>query len=466
MLFDLVRAAREVIASDTQHPSSNLELVHYLKDLLSCIDFELVEQTASVGDRVQANIIGLRGPTTVGDGLILSSPLDTVPYVDRDTWRTCAGEPLEPVLSAGAIFGLGARSGKIDFLCKLKAAAQFQGRPLSRPLYLAGTFGRYHDFLGVRTLLETHLFRAKRVLVGWPTNLELVTTVKSHVVFRFCFTCEAGERSPGGTPLELITRAPCAPSEWPGLGDDVVRRALRAFTTARKGNPGLCLTGVAATAPAGLTPHSCRLAVVGAASAELGSEWSPCAAGEELVDLSAVVPAVTLVIEALDQLLADLEPLSDHSFRPPHATATVQSVSSSENELTLIVLCRFLPDQDVSTLIERLEREVARVSSEAEGLSITTRVELAIPPMSHAATSTFASDALAAMRKVGLVAVESALNQGSEAALYESHGYEALIFGPGWPTWTDVSDEEYVTLEQLEKATAFYAEMIRRHCCD
>lgn len=317
MLFDLVRAAREVIASDTQHPSSNLELVHYLKDLLSCIDFELVEQTASVGDRVQANIIGLRGPTTVGDGLILSSPLDTVPYVDRDTWRTCAGEPLEPVLSAGAIFGLGARSGKIDFLCKLKAAAQFQGRPLSRPLYLAGTFGRYHDFLGVRTLLETHLFRAKRVLVGWPTNLELVTTVKSHVVFRFCFTCEAGERSPGGTPLELITRAPCAPSEWPGLGDDVVRRALRAFTTARKGNPGLCLTGVAATAPAGLTPHSCRLAVVGAASAELGSEWSPCAAGEELVDLSAVVPAVTLVIEALDQLLADLEPLSDHSFRPP-----------------------------------------------------------------------------------------------------------------------------------------------------
>ncbi|MCA9520353.1 MAG: hypothetical protein KC609_05250, partial [Myxococcales bacterium] len=91
---------------------------------------------------------------------------------------------------------------------------------------------------------------------------------------------------------------------------------------------------------------------------------------------------------------------------------------------------------------------------------------LAIPPVMHLSSSTFVSDALDAISAVGLVAVESALNQGSEAALFESHGYEALVFGPGWPTWTDVSDEEFITLDHLEKATAFYSEMIRRYCCD
>ncbi|MCA9519649.1 MAG: hypothetical protein KC609_01695, partial [Myxococcales bacterium] len=343
-------------------------LVHYLKDLLSCIDFELVEQTASVGDRVQANIIGLRGPTTAGDGLILSSPLDTVPYLDRETWRTCAGEPLEPVLAGGAIFGLGARSGKVDFLCKLKAASQFQGRSFSRPLYLVGTFGHYQDFLGVRTLLETHLFRAKRVLVGWPTNLELVTMVKSHVVFRFVFSRSDGIPLEGHSVLTHLSTASCAPSEWPALGRDVLREALEAFARAQEIDPDLALVGISSLAPAGLSPGTCRIDAATASGKELGTEWTVTPESAPSFDLSAITPALRALLQVLDENVAELVPTADHSFRPPQATMSVRQVRTTDDGVSLTMLGRFLPEHDVSALIEHLQAGVEQLSTAFAGL--------------------------------------------------------------------------------------------------
>ena len=138
------------------------ELANYCHSLLQERGFKanLQQVTHSVDDfsKRQFNVIGILGDPLVDKkirkGLLLSTHLDTVSPGLPENWVETGGDPFAATIKDGKIYGLGAAEAKLDFLCKLHAAAKFREKKLRMPIYLVGTCGEEAGMFGARYLIK------------------------------------------------------------------------------------------------------------------------------------------------------------------------------------------------------------------------------------------------------------------------------------------------------------------------
>ncbi|SDO35645.1 ArgE/DapE family deacylase [Lentzea jiangxiensis] len=137
------------------------------------------------------SIVAVRKGTGGGKSLMLNGHVDTVGLAGYD------GDPLEPVVEDGRMFGRGTFDMKGGIAAMMVAAARATGRPLRGDVIVACVADEEHGSSGTEEVLES--FTADAAIVTEPSHLEVTLAHKGFVWFEV----EIGGRAAHGSRPEL-----------------------------------------------------------------------------------------------------------------------------------------------------------------------------------------------------------------------------------------------------------------------
>ncbi len=172
--MDYLSILEKLINFSTVSSNSNLECIDYIEEFLAKIHFHT--ERIYNHDKTKANLIARIGPQTDG-GIMLSGHSDVVPVKGQD-WLT---DPFCLVQKEDRLYGRGCADMKGFLALAMELAATIDPDSLQKPLYLVFTYDEEVGCRGAKRLvqvlknLET---RPRFVLIGEPTNMDLVTSHK------------------------------------------------------------------------------------------------------------------------------------------------------------------------------------------------------------------------------------------------------------------------------------------------
>ena len=169
-----------LIAFDTVSRNPNMDLMAYIKGLLSEVGVEATLIPNAEGTK--ANLLATIGPQD-GGGVMLSGHTDVVP-VDGQDWTKPAFELTE---DQGRYYGRGTTDMKGFVACALAAGLKAAKRDLQAPLHLAFSYDEEIGCQGVRSmidLLHNAPVRPAMCIVGEPTSLSVATGHKGKVALK------------------------------------------------------------------------------------------------------------------------------------------------------------------------------------------------------------------------------------------------------------------------------------------
>ncbi len=169
-----------LISFETVSPQSNLDLIHFVRDLLSSAGatVDLIHHESGK----KANLYATLGPADL-PGILLSGHTDVVP-VEGQEWTV---PPFQMTTRGDAVFGRGAADMKGFLACAIVAALHGSSRSLRTPLHLALSYDEEIGCIGVRSLidmLQAAPFRPALCIVGEPTSLAVATGHKGKTGLR------------------------------------------------------------------------------------------------------------------------------------------------------------------------------------------------------------------------------------------------------------------------------------------
>src|SRR5687768_14943120 len=162
-----------LIAFDTTSRNSNLELIAFAESLLSELGVTGIRVANADGSK--ANLYATIGRPEEG-GVVLSGHSDVVP-VDGQSWQS---DPFVLTHRDGRLYGRGTADMKSFIALALAAAPMF--RDLARPVHLALSYDEEIGCIGAPAMIAemaAHLPRPSAVIVGEPTNMEVVNAHKA-----------------------------------------------------------------------------------------------------------------------------------------------------------------------------------------------------------------------------------------------------------------------------------------------
>ena len=224
-----VKAALEVLTHDSRLDRPASDTVSHLMDLLYYGDFRIFQQVASADGHDYVNLVGAKGPSQGEKPLWLISSVATGQLPHPGHWNRTHGQPFKPTLDEefGQLYGFGATSGKVDFVCKLLAASTVATSELNRPLYVIGLFGEEGCSTGLTSVLDLSGGEGGYALVSAPTDLQLCDTHSGLVSVRVTLHREVRHRRmpPIRGIFRLTVPGRSAHAQWPGLGTNALDRA-------------------------------------------------------------------------------------------------------------------------------------------------------------------------------------------------------------------------------------------------
>jgi acetylornithine deacetylase len=180
-----------LVGFDTTSLGSNLELVAFVEDLLD--EHGIASTRVPSPDGTRANLLARIGPDVPG-GVVLSAHTDCVP-VTGQPWTT---DPFTVTEVDGRLHGRGVTDMKGFLAVVLAAVPRAVAATLDRPLLLALSYDEEIGTVGapsaVAGLLDAYA-RPSAVLVGEPTELEVVTAHKGVRSFTTTVTGRDGHSS-------------------------------------------------------------------------------------------------------------------------------------------------------------------------------------------------------------------------------------------------------------------------------
>lgn len=168
---DSIDLLESLVAFDTTSANSNLELIHWARNLL--LEFGASVSLISNSEKTKANLYATIGPKDA-PGIMLSGHTDVVPVAGQQ-WST---SPFKLSVKDAKAYGRGTADMKGFIACALRAVFLASGRTLRTPLHLALSYDEEIGCVGVHSLLDMLAqapFRPLMCLVGEPTELKVAT---------------------------------------------------------------------------------------------------------------------------------------------------------------------------------------------------------------------------------------------------------------------------------------------------
>jgi len=175
-----VEILERLIGFETVSAHSNLDLIHFVRDLLhgQGIAVQLIHD-AQGG---KANLYATIGPPD-RPGVLLSGHTDVVPVEGQD-WTL---PPFRMTRQEGKAYGRGAADMKGFLACAIAAALDAAARPLKTPLHLALSYDEEVGCIGVHSMIDmlrNAPFRPALCIVGEPTAMAVATGHKGKLAAR------------------------------------------------------------------------------------------------------------------------------------------------------------------------------------------------------------------------------------------------------------------------------------------
>ncbi len=195
--MDSIRILEKLIAFPTVSRDSNLELIHYVAELLAA--HGIASQIIHNEDGHKANLFATVGPSGMA-GVMLSGHTDVVP-IDGQEWTL---PPFEMTERDGKLYGRGAADMKGFVAAAILACIKASKLPLKTPLHLALSYDEEIGCIGVRSLIAMLREAPQRPLlciIGEPTNMQVATGHKGKIGARA--VCKGREGHSALAPLAL-----------------------------------------------------------------------------------------------------------------------------------------------------------------------------------------------------------------------------------------------------------------------
>ena len=170
----------KLIAFPSVSRDSNLDLISYVKDVLSGLGIASV--LVHNEDGRKANLWATIGPPDRA-GIVLSGHTDVVP-VEGQAWTS---DPFKLLARDGNLYGRGTADMKGFIACCLSMAERAVKAPLRTPINFAFSYDEEIGCVGVRRLLDLLKdapVKPRLCIVGEPTVMQAVTAHKGKLGFR------------------------------------------------------------------------------------------------------------------------------------------------------------------------------------------------------------------------------------------------------------------------------------------
>lgn len=174
MVASAIDMIGKLVSFDTVSRHSNLELIHYVRDYLK--EFGVESTLVHNDDSSKANLYATVGPKVEG-GVVLSGHTDVVP-VDGQPWST---DPFTVVEKDGRLYGRGTADMKAFSAIGLSLVPEMIKKGLKKPIHFALSYDEEVGCVGAPSMIRDmadHLPKPRAVIVGEPTNMEIVNAHK------------------------------------------------------------------------------------------------------------------------------------------------------------------------------------------------------------------------------------------------------------------------------------------------
>lgn len=512
MTFNILAAARALIALDSRSSVSNLPVVDFLAPLCREAGLQVTVQNETRDGVAQHNLVARRAPGS-GDGLLLATHLDTVPPGDHSLWTATAGDPFSLTEKDGVLYGLGVADVKLDFLCKLAAIERTADEKLRRGVVLAGTYGEETGRFGARLLARSLRPLPTMALVGEPSDLHPVPAHKGYLeirvkavdprptpvapgrMWRLRFSGVAAHSSQtdrgvsandvciaflramegfGPTAGPAARSAGGRASDLPAVlsvrgGDAVNKVAARCdMLVAAPSPPAIASAAFRGGAPrTHETPGSGERGwsvLVEEITGDGGHTTERGAARAAATWSSPLTAALLAIHDRVETLRGFLLGLPDHSFDPPVSTANNGIVRLEADELLYVADIRLVPSRRAEAAVRRCVDQVRVLLNTIPGIEATVEKALEDPPFATRSDSTLLPTLTGAIAHLGLDPTPRHKSGTTEASVYAAAGMDSVIFGPGRASGNIHRPNENVPVEHLLRAIDVYEEVVRRLC--
>lgn len=464
----LLDEARRLIRFNTVTTRSNAECAYAAGRLLHRHGCQVQYQEWREGTQVFLNVIGLLGAGSAPP-LLLASHLDTVEPGDPALWTKTGGDPWRATVRGDRLYGLGAADDKLDFLCKVAAAAQVPAARLTRPLMILGTFGEERGLLGAARFCQGSLPKPGLALVGEPSELQLVTQHKGLLVGELSLLRQGiyhTDTASTVSAVEVLGRA--AHSSTPALGENAVGRLLAVLAGAAAAAGGLKVLRLDGGTAANIIPASATALVTAAPAAQralasargvrvraqrLPAGWHPTVPWQDAAAYA----------RRLEPLFASYRRARAAAFAPPSLTATVTQLRTHHGVLQMTFDVRSLPSQDLEAIGRRCER-LGWTLFGPPGDRWQFRRERQNPSLTVGLSAPVVRLMRRAMRRARVPVATAAKSGCSEAGWYQMVGIPSVVFGPGRAHGNIHRPNECNSLRQIRRAIAVYRAAIELAC--
>jgi len=459
MNFDLLSAARDLIAANSVSAHGNLEAVAVLEGIAHALGLESYRQEAVALGVPQANlIVHPKGAPPKNGGLLLVTHTDTVGAGPLDLWTET--NPWVLKQDGDTLYGLGVADVKLDALAKLQALAEAPPEAAGRVAF-CGTFAEEVGCLGAKHFLANRPFTPAWVACGEPSELRIIDAHKGYLVANVRLR---QKEAPAGAPrrLRLTFQGKAAHSSTPHLGKNAIELAF-AFCARFGVLPERADGGDLANK----IPARCIIEVPFNERILEAARADGIAVEEVEGGGRSALPAIALgrrLAVALRDDVLNREPLEDPRFDPAVAICNHNVIHTSEDGSAEVVCdARLLPGHDPLDIFDKLDALGARLGAEA-GVEVEIERGRSNFAMALPARSRLRDVAMETSRALGLDPTPQAKPTNTEGGVFVSAGLEAIVFGPGRSTGNAHTANEWQSVAQIETAARWYAQLIRNLC--
>jgi len=214
-----------ILTDLVEYPSvssvSNLEIINYLSDKIKSLGGKVDIMTTE--DNKQANIFCTIGPEIDG-GIVLSGHTDVVPAKELN-WNS---DPFKLTKKDNLLYGRGTCDMKGFIASTIAATEILKNKKLKYPVHFSFTYDEEIGCFGARHLakeLKKYEYKPSMVIIGEPTNMEIIEAHKGDCEYTTCFHGIEGHASNPEKGLSAIQYGSLFTNKLFELANELKKRA-------------------------------------------------------------------------------------------------------------------------------------------------------------------------------------------------------------------------------------------------
>jgi succinyl-diaminopimelate desuccinylase len=447
VFLDFLDLCREFISYDTTPAVGNAVLARRAGDLCREIGLETQIFEESVGDVMQINMVARTGKEPV-DRLVLQTHLDTREPGAHRAWSKTGSNPFNATVYEGRLYGLGAVDAKLDFLCKWQALRELQDRNFVGQVALVGTYGEETGMQGAARLIRRKDLLPENVLVGAPTDLQIIGAGKGIVLVDISIPFSADEikykehhnELESTTTQSKVFRGVATHSSAPTNGENAITKMLDYLADLPQSVIVMDMDG-------GISANS----VPSYAFFEM-----------DLVGHleNNIREKVQSVLAAIRRIENEFPHYRDDDFSPPHPTLNIGMVRTYGDHICLSGCFRMPPSVNDSVY----KGWMRQLKADCEAVQSLFRIVDYKAPFRLKHPSDFTQVCTEGMKGLQRSSEMGTIASATEASVFTSAGAETIVFGPGSAQGRVHIANESVSLADLTLAKNYYRFVLENFC--